>query len=217
MKQNKEIDSSKWFDIVLCEYNSLRTESAESLKNQQSIINYGLTVIGVLIGFTGGIWGQKSIVEIIYILFIPFICNLIILIWNGEVNRMSRAGQYINTIENKVNVMVKQELGIDKPALYWETYLRQPKREADEGSNKSKSKKNNKIKRNYLAIIGMFGLLSFVSMVIGIFHNYLISGQEFSKWTETVDIKFAILVFSILIINTVSFVNHTRYFFKVKK
>src|SRR5690606_32851896 len=117
----------KWFDMVMQEYNSLRNESADSLKNQQSIINYGLAAIGVLIAFSASLWGKEKIVEIIYVIFIPFLCNLIILIWNGEVRRMSRAGQYIKRIEDKVLQEFSKEANISIPALEWETFLRKPK------------------------------------------------------------------------------------------
>lgn len=63
----------KWFDIVMQEYNSLRAESGDSLKNQQSIINYGLTAIGVLIAFSANLWGKEQIVESIYVFIHPFL------------------------------------------------------------------------------------------------------------------------------------------------
>jgi hypothetical protein len=201
---------SKWFDIVLCEYNSLRTEAIESLKSQQSIINYGLTVIGVLIGFTGSIWMQKTIVEIIYIVFIPFLCNFITLTWNGEVNRMSRAGRYIKQIEDKINRMVKTQLQIDEPALYWESYLRELKKEG-------RVTTNNKRKRNYFAILGMFGLLSYLSVLIGIFHNYIVYNNSESLWIHSLNKPFILITLIVLILNTCGFIHHVKYFIRVKK
>jgi hypothetical protein len=201
---------SKWFDIVLCEYSSLRTESIESLRNQQAVISYGLTVIGVLIGFTGGIWMKKTIVEIIYIIFIPFLCNFIILIWNGEVNRMSRAGRYIKEIEDKVNQMVKTHLKINKPALYWETYLREQKIQG-------RMITNNKKKRNYYAILGMFGLLSYLSVVIGVFHNYMVYDKDVLSWIYSLDKPFIVLTISVLLLITGGFIHHVNYFIRVKK
>lgn len=221
----------KWFDIALNEYNSLRNESADSLKNQQSIINYGLTAIGVLIAFSANLWGKEQIVEMIYVVFIPFLCNLIILIWNGEVRRMSRAGQYIKRIEEKVHSLLKERSNIDVQALEWETYLRMPKDEPVKTPKKSKSRipfmkpkqKDNKIKSNYIAIIMMFGGLSLFSIIIGFFHNYsMFQSEQMSRvtllnnWIQT-EAMWIILYTILFVIDLLLFIYHYSYFQKVKK
>lgn len=217
----------KWFDMVMQEYNSLRNESADSLKNQQSIINYGLAAIGVLIAFSASLWGKEKIVEIIYVIFIPFLCNLIILIWNGEVRRMSRAGQYIKRIEDKVLQEFSKEANISIPALEWETFLRKPK--LPETPEKAKTKKavrthkDNKIKSNYIAIIIMFGGLSIFSIILGTVHNYgmtnipasmQVAGLMYWLKTEYVPLILYALIFAADIF---LFIYHYRYFQKVKK
>ncbi|WP_108669958.1 hypothetical protein [Peribacillus acanthi] len=246
MEQNndKQIEFQlKWFDIVIGEYNSLRNESADSLKNQQSIINYGLTAIGVLIAFSANLWGKESIVEAIYVIFIPFMCNLIILIWNGEVRRMSRAGQYIKQIEDKIHNEISIRSNIMERSLNWETFLRAPKDVEIKEENQTRIKriissiegffsfifqkeqeKNNKIKSNYIAIIIMFGTLSILSILLGIGHNFsmfekdsLLNGTGlFEKWMTTK--KWWLIIYcSLLVINYLFFVYHYRYFQKVKK
>lgn len=144
----------KWFDIVIQEYNSLRNESADALKHQQAIINYGLTAIGVLIAFSANLWGKEKVVESVFVIFIPFMCNLIILIWNGEVRRMSRAGQYIKRIEDKIHNELSARTRIDEYALEWETFLRKPKIEANE-----EKKKRSKIMKILLWFVGIFSFL----------------------------------------------------------
>lgn len=221
----------KWFDIALNEYNSLRNESADSLKNQQSIINYGLTAIGVLIAFSANLWGREQIVEMIYVVFIPFLCNLIILIWNGEVRRMSRAGQYIKRIEDKIHALLKERSNIDVQALEWETFLRMPKEELVETPKKQKSKfsffkpkqKDNKIKSNYIAIILMFGGLSLFSIIIGFVHNYSMFQSDYTRrasiinnWIQNEAIWLS-LYFILFIVDLLFFIYHYRYFQKVKK
>lgn len=247
MKNKEELNEYelKWFDIVLQEYNSLRNECADSLKSQQSIINYGLTAIGVLIAFSANLWGKEQIVESIYVLFIPFICNLIILIWNGEVRRMSRAGQYIKRIEDKINKAFSGKISLTEPALEWETYLRKPK-EKSEPSFKQKGisfkkilsstviifsflfqkgkEKNNKIKSNYIAIIVMIGGLSTLSILLGFGHNFStfkeqsgIEGQQLFKHWITSEIWSLGIYAIIFILDLLFFVYHYRYFEKVKK
>jgi hypothetical protein len=234
----------KWFDIVMEEYNSLRNESGDSLKHQQSIINYGLTAIGVLIAFSANLWGKEHIVESIYVIFIPFMCNLIILIWNGEVRRMSRAGQYIKIIEDKIHKELSNKLINCEPALEWETYLRKPK-EAETSSQQEKvrikrilkwvegifsflfhknEEKNNKIKSNYIAIIIMFGGLSLLSILLGLGHNYSmlkkessLAGQEYLKFWIANEYWWIIIYFIVLLVDSMFFIYHYRYFQKVKK
>lgn len=232
--ENSEKDFQlKWFDIAMNEYNSLRNESADSLKNQQSIINYGLTAIGVLIAFSANLWGSEQIVEMIYVVFIPFLCNLIILIWNGEVRRMSRAGQYIKRIEEKVHSLLKDRSNIDVQALEWETFLRMPKDDGQKIATNKKPKsripfinpkqKDNKIKSNYIAIILMFGGLSLFSIVLGFVHNYSMFQSEqtsrialLNEWMQTEAIWLIIYVI-LFVIDLLFFVYHYRYFQKVKK
>lgn len=234
----------KWFDIVLQEYNSLRNESAEALKHQQSIINYGLTAIGVLIAFSANLWGKEKIVESIYVLFIPFMCNLIILIWNGEVRRMSRAGQYIQTLEDKIHKELTLRSGISEYALKWETYLRKPKTDqTPDMKPKSKfmrmlfwlggifsfifqkeSEKNNKIKSNYIAIIIMFGGLSILSIILGFGHDLSLFAKETKLvgkelWLTWISKhSFRLIIYSfVIIMDFLFFVYHYRYFQKVKQ
>lgn len=230
----------KWFDIVMEEYNSLRNESAEALRQQQSIINYGLTAIGVLIAFSANLWGKEKIVESIYVLFIPFMCNVIILIWNGEIRRMSRAGQYIKELETKIN----NEFPNDKSALGWESYLRQPKDivvdEVQETNWLKRTfkwiegifsflfqkdqEKNNKIKSNYIAIILMFCGLSLFSILLGFVHSFSMYSKEylydgyklFSEWIAS-EFIWLIIYTIILVVDTMFFIYHYRYFQRVKK
>jgi hypothetical protein len=227
--QTKPLDplQEKWFDFVREEYVSLRAEVSDSLKNQQSIINYGLASIGVLIGFSANLWGKERFIEGIYIFFIPFICNLIILIWNGEVRRMSRAGQYIKSIEDKVHDELKQSPFIINRSLNWETYLRQPKQASQKQNMKMKMKnlllflfqknKNNKINSNYIAIILMFAMLSVFSIALGVIHSY--SAGDYPSiitWLHH-NYRLSITYLSILVINVLAFTYHYRYFQKAKK
>lgn len=189
----------------------------------------------MLIAFSANLWGKEQIVEMIYVIFIPFLCNLIILIWNGEVRRMSRAGQYIKNIEEKVHNELSSKAKIDIPALEWETFLRNPKASTHvEKVNptsknrinrllKKDSKKDNKIKSNYIAIIMMFGGLSMFSISLGFVHNYSMyrseKGISFSKLNDWLNGEFfwIIVYILLLIIDFFIFVYHYRYFQKVKK
>ena len=243
-KQTETEFQLKWFDLAIEEYNSLRNESANSLNNQQSIINYGLTAIGVLIAFSANLWLKERIVESIYVIFVPFMCNLIILIWNGEVRRMSRAGQYIKQIEDKVHKELSAKSGITERALDWETFLRKPiigdvvEKKANSKFNrvttyfeqmysflfKKDPAQNSKLKSNYIAIIIMFGGLSILSLTLGFVHNFLMvkeatlyGGMELWSAWFTIDLPWIISYTVLLIVNILCFIYHYRYFQHVKK
>ncbi len=224
----------KWVDVVITEYNSLRAEVSDSLKNQQSVINYGLTAIGVLIAFSANLWGKEKIIEGIYVFFIPFICNLILLIWNGEVRRMSRAGQYIKLLEDKLQEKLRPLSGFSERALNWETYLRLP-RNGSAGVGKAANSlpswlplfggvKTNKIKSNYIAIIVMFGILSILSILLAFGHSFSMfshSGQyagtaSIGAWLR--DEGWWLAFYSILLLADIFLcLYHYRYFQSVKK
>jgi hypothetical protein len=190
--------SIKWFDIALEEYKSLRGEVSDALKNQQSIVNYGLGAVGIVLGFGANRWDDGIVVEILFTLFIPMICNLVIFVWSGEVNRMSRAGLFIRDLERKINEEAGRQLGVSREALSWETWLRTFK----------KNSPSRKTLYNYLAIIFMFMLISAVASGIGLYHYCQGSHAHAAWWLALFTTSAAT--------NLALFGYHFRYLLKVK-
>lgn len=159
-----------WVEVAMEEYKSLRGEVSDSLKNQQSIINYGITAIGLVIGFGANLWKESIPADAIFFIVIPILCHLIILLWNGEVNRMSRAGNFIKEIEGKINRVVKSKSPeIHEDALSWENWLRKYK----------DKNKTNKVNWNYYSLITLFLFIDIVAVVLGLLHNVEVSK---GKW-----------------------------------
>lgn len=184
-----------WIEVAMEEYKSLRGEISDSLKNQHSIINYGITAIGLVIGFGANLWKETIPADIIFLIVIPILCHLIMLVWNGEVNRMSRAGNFIKDIEGKINTVVKSmSPEIEEEALSWETWLRKYK-------DKNKANKTNKTNWNYYSLITLFLFINIVSVVLGFSHNLYISEGNWKAWF----ILFTLLNFSIYSMHYVIF------------
>lgn len=142
-----------WFIPLLEEYKTLRTESLESMKGQQSTLRVGAATVGVVIAAGFNVWDKPLLPDLVFLLFTPFICYLSLVIWIGEVARMMRAGYYLSKIEQKVNSCFQNEENI----IFWENWLRA----------KDTKGKTPQMKLNYLAIIALFFSTAFASIIIG--------------------------------------------------
>jgi uncharacterized membrane protein len=143
-----------WMTAALEEYKTLREESLASMKMQQSILAYGVAAIGVIITSALNSWKTYPLPEFIFLALLPLIIYLTLLTWLGEVARMFRAGNFLTTIEEKIN----RKLGDDIPALNWESWLRQPK--------KGKTEQDT-VKFHYLSIFYLFIILAIASILLG--------------------------------------------------
>jgi hypothetical protein len=152
-----------WLSVAIEEYKTLRTESIDAIKGQQTTFNIGTATIGVLTAAAFTVWDKPLLSDLIFMAFLPLTSYLILAVWIGEVSRMMRAGYFISLIENKINSHLKVE-----DALSWENWLRKKKRGG----------KTNQMKLNYLAIIALFLSLALVSIIIG---NY----RFFDKLSNT--------------------------------
>lgn len=164
MSSDQESDRL-WIQTALEEYKSLRTESLESMKGQQTTLRFGTATIAILISAGFNIWEQNSILpEIIFWVFNPILCYLIHIIWIGEVARMMRAGLYISKIEKKINSFIDNS----ESPLGWENWLR------------TEDKKHTpQLKWNYRAIIFLFLFIAMSSVIIGYYKHY--SSFDFLK------------------------------------
>jgi len=116
-------------EILFKEYDSLRSESQNSMSNRNQILSFGLAAIALIImgsiadfANTGVQKANLNIAAFNLIVVIPIICALILLMWLGEYERMRRVGIFIANLENQINTIAKKEL------LSWETKLIETKR-----------------------------------------------------------------------------------------
>lgn len=136
------------------EYKTLRTESIESIKGQQSTLRIGTATIAILVVSGFNLWDKPILPHIMFLLFIPFTSYLSLIIWIGEVARMMRVGFFLSKIEDKVNIYFKEE-----NLISWENWLR----------TQDLKGKTNQMKLNYLAIVALFFATALASIFIGNF------------------------------------------------
>lgn len=144
----------KWLLPILEEYKTLRTESLDSIKGQQSTVRTGTATLGVLIAIGFNTWDNSLLSDLVFLTFIPFVSYLVLVIWIGEVARMMRVGYYISKIETKVN-SITDEVDL----LSWENWLR----------TKDAKGRTPQMKLNYLGIIALFFSTALASIIIGNF------------------------------------------------
>ena len=151
-----------YLDVAMTEYQSLRSEISSSLSNQHSITNVGIASVGVVFAFGSSQWQNGVIVDVIFFLLIPIIVHFVTLAWNGEINRIARAGRFLQSKEQVVNDVLRKSYPDYPQALMWENWLRQ--------QASPTTKKIRKTKWNYYAILGLFTLLNITSVILGLFH-----------------------------------------------
>ncbi len=143
----------EWIEVALEEYKSLRAESIEAIKTQQSTLNFGTAITGVVVIAGFNLWEKPLLPELIFLVFIPILCCIILVIWIGEVSRMMRAGYYLTLVEDKISKSFP-----DRPQLlFYENWLR-------ENAHNSESQQ---LKWNYIAVIALFSFISVSSIIVG--------------------------------------------------
>jgi len=149
----------EWVKIKIEEYKTLRAEVLNSGNNSISILRYGLIAISGLIYF--GLTNIDNVLtsNLIFLLFCPVICYLILMIWVGEIARRFRASSYIHDyIEKEVNKCF-EDLG---PVLHWEKWLR--------GENEKDHRKR-LFKWHRAATVSLFFITAGCSAFTGIYKN----------------------------------------------
>jgi hypothetical protein len=159
-----------WLSVALEEYKSIRTESLDSMKVQNTILSYGATTIGVILTAGISIIDKNMLLadEAIFLVFIPLIVFFIVMIWAGEVARMYRAGTFLADHEQIISRYVDKMYILknwDKPALVWENWLRQ--------KSYDNETPHEKLYIQHYSVLSMFLFLAILSIVIG---NYKLSG-----------------------------------------
>ena len=171
-----------WLSVAIEEYKSIRTESLDSMKIQNTILSYGVTTIGLILTAGIGMIEKNMTVldEAIFCFFIPLIIYFIVIIWAGEVARMYRAGSFLARREKVISHHVdKLNMGnsSDQSALIWENWL------LDRGNNKETP--HQRLYTQHYSILGMFLFLALLSIMIG---NYKLADHNSAICLVMVDI-----------------------------
>jgi hypothetical protein len=117
--RTEDNDVTRWLTAALSEYSSLREESLRALQVQNTIMQFGIAGIAVLIGVA--LQNSDPILSILILLFlVPLLAIFLVNIWAGELTRVVRASNYISGLEEKINAVIGGEV----PALGWEGWLR---------------------------------------------------------------------------------------------
>lgn len=101
--------------FLLENYKSLREEILESIRLQSRIImSEGIAVaVGIIIGF-----GLTESMFSAIIIAVPLIIIALSSLWAIEQSRMMRAGDFMQFLEDKIN------LEVGEPCTFWENWLR---------------------------------------------------------------------------------------------
>jgi len=144
------MDSKDAIEIMLKEYETLREEVLAAMSNRNSILSFGLAIIGAI--FTASIathtkTGYSILASYLLILAVPAVTNCVLFIWLGEYQRSQRAGKFLVGLEKRINAKAQEEL------LTWETLLRKQLRH---------------MKYPYDITVMLLTVISVISLIIGL-------------------------------------------------
>lgn len=165
--------TANWIEVALEEYRALRQESLQAMQAQQTIVNYGLLVVGALLGVAFGSWTEVLPSAILLLAFVPIVCYLVLFVWLGEIARMMRVGRYLKDLENEIGSRCPGE----PPPLRWENHLR--KTVGGLGTSQ--------MQWNYVAVIALFLLAALIAVGVGHFHIAARIDRMTLVWIDTVE------------------------------
>ncbi|MGA2916014.1 MAG: hypothetical protein ABSE89_08325 [Sedimentisphaerales bacterium] len=107
--------------IILEEYKAIRAEILLCLERRITIISYGLTSVGVLVGagVTSLNYSHSEFAILVFLVVLPVTALYVLNIWLAETHRVRRASHYNWYIEKKLAAV---EEFADKP-LEWESRI----------------------------------------------------------------------------------------------
>ena len=143
----------EWIQIALEEYKTLRTESLEAVRTQQTTVKLGIVIIGCIMVTGFNLWDKSLLSDIIFFIFIPLLCYITIVIWIGEVERMMRTRYFLTTLEKKISRAYPNSPKL----LNYETWL----------SKNESTPKWPQLTCNYIAVIVLFFLMTLASIITG--------------------------------------------------
>lgn len=149
--------------VMMEEYKSLRSESLQSMRNRNSILTFGLGTIGLIFHAGISILNTQDVFSfLIFSFFIPVLSLLLLVLWMGEAERMSRVGVYLVDFEKKVNEIFENDEQL-RQLLHWETWLREFKQSKN---------RTNQLLYPYLAVLILFLGISISSYIFILIYSH---------------------------------------------
>lgn len=156
------MDSDQKLEILLAEYNSLRSESLAAINNKLKVLTIGFAGLSVFVGsaLSGDL--ETPTFLLITLGIVPVLAKALLFIWLGEHRRMLRAGGGVQSLEYKINEIAGEAL------ITWEQWLHD-------------SKSHGRLP--YLTTIGLLQSASTASILIGVVQWSSINGGETRWWS----------------------------------
>lgn len=190
-----------WLELAIVEYQALRAEILTTMETQQGALRFGTAALSILAVGAFNVWDERLVTTVAFLFVAPFISNLVLTIWIGEVTRMMRAGDHLRGVENKLREAFPE---IPDPVMTWESGLR------DRASATTRWKRH--YEWNYLAIVLMFWSIAVASMGLGVYRG--ISGgmptSDFWVWVVGGGVFLSSVVGLFLILRQLATVCHTE-------
>lgn len=164
-------------EILLAEYNSLRTESIEAVKNKFQVLTFGFGGLSVFVGSALAARISIGASVLILLVIVPTLSKAITIVWLGEHRRMVRAGGGVAALEVTINRIAGENL------LGWEKWVRSESRA---------------MSLAYRTTLGIFQFASVASITVGglVLWRYL--EARHSSATAFVILVLALLAVAIL-------------------
>jgi hypothetical protein len=153
----REVASDYGRDAALTEYTALRDEILQAMRSQQSVLGFGTAALALLVG-AGLDVAERQASAVIFLVLLPFVAQLVLLVWGTEIFRLLRASDYLAHFEDRM----ADRLG--ERVLRWEWWIRGA---FDEGHAWPDLERHQSV-----AIRLMFNLISVGSLALGTFSAF---------------------------------------------
>jgi hypothetical protein len=177
-----DLDCPRQLDVVMHEYDAIRSEVDNSLSNQVSILTFGAATVGLLVAAAGTLWRDAELLAgLLLLLVVPTACFLTLAIHHAELVRLMRAGLFLHELENWVNKAPWPGKPEVKPVrvLRWEQWaIREDEADIDRYSS--------------FAIRLVFSLLAYGFMFAGYLRLRSIDG--FNQWVAVSALVLSLLL-----------------------
>ena len=190
-----------WLELALAEYQALREEILTTMETQQGTLRFGTATLSILVVGALNVWDDKLVTALAFLFVIPFLANLVITIWMGEVTRMMRAGDHLAEVETRFQAVYPE---MPYPVMGWERGLRDPR------SPTTRHKRH--YEWNYLAIILMYWTMAVASLAVGVYRG-LSGGLTIADgwvWAVGIGVFLTSVLGLLLILRQLATATHTQ-------
>jgi hypothetical protein len=102
--EDPDDQSQRMLELVMHEYDAIRSEIDVALTNQVSALSFGAATVGLLVAAAAALWEDEPLLSgLLLLVVVPATCMLALTIYSGDQVRLMRAGLFMNDLENWVN------------------------------------------------------------------------------------------------------------------